>query len=58
MLGFYVFKITFSVPIVKGGLMKMQPTDTSISVRNKQHVLLIRGNWQLIPKGNFLLELR
>lgn len=58
MLDFYVFKITFSVHIVRGGLMKMQLTDTSISVRNKQHVLLIRENWQLIPKGSFLLEHR
>lgn len=57
-LGFYVFKITFSVLIVRGDLMKMQLTDTSISVRNKQHVLLIRENWQLIPKGSFLLEHR
>lgn len=55
---FYVFKITFSVHTVRGDLMKMQLTDTSISVRSKLHVLLIRGNWQLIPKGNFLLEHR
>lgn len=58
MVRFYVFKITFSVHIVRGDSMKMQLTDTSISVRNKQHVLLIRGNWQLIPKGSFLLEHR
>lgn len=38
--------------------MKMQLTGTSISVKNKQHVLPIRGNWQLIPKGRFLLEHR
>jgi len=57
-LGFYVFKITFSVHIVRGDLMKMQLTDTSISVRNKQHALLIKGSWQLIPKGSFLLEHR
>lgn len=58
MLYFYVFKITFSVHTVRGDLMKMQLTGTSISVRSKLHVLPIRGNWQLIPKGSFLLELR
>lgn len=58
MLYFCVFKITFSVHTVRGDLMKMQLTGTSISVRSKLHVLPIRGNWQLIPKGRFLLELR
>lgn len=57
-LRFSVFKITFSVLTARGDSMKMQLTDTSISVRSKQHGLRTKGNWQLIPKGSFLLEHR